>query len=119
MIYLSLLGLVSVLALWDAWRRNLQNDREKFERACARMKERDDSYQDDVKETLADAQHLRREFAELTKQLDDAVEKQEEALGTNRAILKTFLDSIADLVKLSEEEKQNLRNRLTARKMDK
>lgn len=53
------------------------------------------------------------------KLLDECVVTLESLTEKNRAIMKGFVDSMTDLVKLSEEDKQVLLNRLAASKFDK
>lgn len=60
-----------------------------------------------------------KEVVELSQELRKAVERQDSLVETQRAIMKGFIDSMTAIVKISEEEKQHLINKVAAAKMGK
>lgn len=82
----------AVLGGWDMWRRYLQS-----------------------KERLAGLRasqevHILGMLHDLKPALEDAIDK-------NRAIMQGFINSMTDIVKISEEEKAHLKNQLAASKL--
>lgn len=99
-----ILELVSVLALglaWEGWSRYLKHK----ERVTSLRNDRQDML-------LKELGHLRELMTRTSDDIGVSIEK-------NRAILKGFIDSMTDLVKISEEDKQNLQNRLVAARLGK
>lgn len=89
------------IGAWDAWKRYLAH------------KER--------VESLISHRHnvLVKELSNLQELLRGTTDEVGASIEKNRAILKTFLASMTDIVTLSEEEKSNLQNRLVAAKYGK
>jgi len=98
---LLILGPIGFWFTWDAWKRYL-----KHQENLASMRASHEGL-------------LLRQVGELKAELDTVLDDVSGSIEKNRAILKGFLDSMTDIVKLSEEEKSNLKNRLAAARLDK
>lgn len=85
--------------IWDMWRRYLAS-RESL--AGVRVSQEH--------HILARLEKLSDAFQDVSERVDGSVEK-------HRAIMQGFVNSMSDIVKLSEEEKSNLKNRLAAAKL--
>ena len=86
---------------WDSWCRYLRHK----EQVAALRNDRQDRL-------ILELQVLRALFQQNAELVESSVEK-------NRAVLKGFIDSMTDIVKISEEDKQQLQNRLVASKLGK
>jgi hypothetical protein len=100
-VIIELLGVLALGISWDAWTRYLKH-KEKV-----------------IGLKASNADIVIRNLLELKTAQQEAVEALEASVEKNRAILKGFIDSMTDLVKISEEDKQNLQNRLVSAKLGK
>lgn len=98
---LTILLVVGCLAygFWDGWCRYLKHK----ERVQSLVNQRQDI--------------LLTQLSELSGLLNQSISTVDASVEKNRAILKGFIDSMTDIVKISEEDKQSLQNRLVASKL--